>query len=548
MADLGHEETDKGLESLERRIKREYGKAAKEIAKKTRDYMSKFEDEDKKKLALVADGKMTEEDYKKWRLGKMATGKRWTDMQETLAEDWANAGKIAQNMIYDNVKDVYALNRNYAEYQIEHDTKMSTSFTLYNHEAVERLLKDNPKLLPNPGKKTEQAIREGKLKRWSQQKLQSVMTQSILQGDSISHIAERLTQELGEMSANAAVRTARTMTTSAEAAGRLDAYQEAKDMGIGLRQMWVATLDGRTRHEHRILDGQIREVGEPFEVDGEEIMYPGDDNAPGYLVYNCRCTTIAVVEGSDLDLYGLEGVERDNRLGDMSYEEWKGIKEEQQETPEFQVVQGEDISETWTRRADQFDFEIDDIIDAQGFNGTPMIVSQNEFNDAVKASNLLLERVYSADNDETLLVYQQSLYSGKWYVDCSVGGSAYGRGMYCVASYTGDENDSSILKGISRYAGSGRNMVETMTLSPKAKTITYDEIEEMLMDAPKEIVKKFKDDEGNYAAALGYDAITHCGGGKNRGYTVVLNRTALIIKEGALPQSQQEIREAYNYD
>ena len=36
-----------------------------------------------------------------------------------------------------------------------------------------------------------------------------------------------------------------------------------------------------------MLDGQKAEMGKPFKVDGEEIMFPGDTSAPGYLVYNC---------------------------------------------------------------------------------------------------------------------------------------------------------------------------------------------------------------------------------------------------------------------
>jgi hypothetical protein len=58
-------------------------------------------------------------------------------------------------------------------------------------------------------------------------------------------------------------------------------------MGIEMQQTWVATLDGRTRHEHRMLDGQTVPIGEPFEVDGYKIRYPGDPTAEGFLIWNC---------------------------------------------------------------------------------------------------------------------------------------------------------------------------------------------------------------------------------------------------------------------
>lgn len=98
-------------------------------------------------------------------------------------------------------------------------------------------------------------------------------------------------------------------------------YQKAQNMGIQLQKEWRATLDGRTRHEHRLLDGQRVAVGEPFEVDGYKMTYPGDPDAPGYLVYNCRCTTVSAIQGLEY-----EDVRHYDKLGGMSYEEWKAQK------------------------------------------------------------------------------------------------------------------------------------------------------------------------------------------------------------------------------
>ena len=326
MADAGHVETDKMLEKLEKRIETEYRYAVWEMKKKASAYLKQFDKDDKKQKALVKQGLLSQSDYEKWRLSKIATGKHWTDMRDMLADDLANTNLIARKLIGEQLKDVYALNYNYGTYEIEHGSSIDTSFTLYDHATVERLLKDNPDILPQPGKTTTKAIAEGKVKKWSKRQLQSVMTQSILQGETIPQIAERLIRTVGEMEESAAIRNARTMTTAAESAGRVDSYKRAEAMGIKMKQVWLATLDGRTRHEHRQLDGQMREVGKPFEVDGEEIMYPGDLSAPGYLVYNCRCTLIAAVEGSDL-ANGIEGVERKSKLGSMNYDEWKYGKE-----------------------------------------------------------------------------------------------------------------------------------------------------------------------------------------------------------------------------
>lgn len=68
-----------------------------------------------------------------------------------------------------------------------------------------------------------------------------------------------------------------------------DARQAAKSKGADVVKQWDAALDGKTRDTHRKLDGQIREVDEPFEVDGKKAMFPGDFGDPAEDC-NCRCT------------------------------------------------------------------------------------------------------------------------------------------------------------------------------------------------------------------------------------------------------------------
>ena len=55
-------------------------------------------------------------------------------------------------------------------------------------------------------------------------------------------------------------------------------------------------LDIRTRHSHRQLDGERREVGEKF---SNGCRYPGDPQTPHAEVCNCRCTLVAAVDGVD---------------------------------------------------------------------------------------------------------------------------------------------------------------------------------------------------------------------------------------------------------
>lgn len=70
-----------------------------------------------------------------------------------------------------------------------------------------------------------------------------------------------------------------------------DSALEAKAHKAAVVNQWCAVLDGRTRDNHRKLDGQIREVGEPFEVNGKKAKHPGGFGDPAEDC-NCRCVLL----------------------------------------------------------------------------------------------------------------------------------------------------------------------------------------------------------------------------------------------------------------
>ena len=341
MPDKAHEQTDKELKRLEKQITKEYSQAAKEVEKKLTNYLEKFAKKDAEMQKKVASGQMSAEEYGKWRIGQMAMGERWKEMQKTLTEDLVNADKIAAGMINDSLPSVYANNFNYGTYEVEHGARINTSFTLYDHATVENLMKKDPKIIPQA------RVDIPKDELWNRRKLTSAVTQGILQGEDIRKIsgrlreavggsfytekdiknaykktAEQISKELERRNRNAAIRNARTYTTAAENKGRIDSYDRAEQMGIKVKKKWMATLDDRTRVEHRHLDGQVRDNDEPFETDGYEIMYPGDPSADPEMIYNCRCTLVAEIEG-----YQYQDERNDSKLGNMTYEEWKHAKD-----------------------------------------------------------------------------------------------------------------------------------------------------------------------------------------------------------------------------
>lgn len=87
---------------------------------------------------------------------------------------------------------------------------------------------------------------------------------------------------------NRAILIARTEGHRIYCQSNLDSAYEAKKQGAESVKQWDATLDERTRLEHREVDGQIRELDEPFDVGGEKMQATGLGGS-AKNVCNCRC-------------------------------------------------------------------------------------------------------------------------------------------------------------------------------------------------------------------------------------------------------------------
>lgn len=87
---------------------------------------------------------------------------------------------------------------------------------------------------------------------------------------------------------NRAVTIARTEGHRIQQESGIDACKEAKKKGADVVKQWDATLDGRTRPEHREADGQIRELDDDFDVGGQKLKAPGVGGS-AWNVCNCRC-------------------------------------------------------------------------------------------------------------------------------------------------------------------------------------------------------------------------------------------------------------------
>ena len=292
------------------------------------DQFSKRDEEMKALIGEVVNGKeWTEQDYKQWRLNQIGRGERMEALRDKLAERVTNANETAVAYTNDATPGIYSLNRNYAAYTIER-VAGNADFTLWDERTVKRLAVDQPDLMPYYPKK--RALKRGIDLEFGKKQITASITSSILQGKSIKGMADDLQKRITTMGRDSAIRTARTAVTGAQNAGRMDSYAAAEDMGIKLKKRWLATLDNRTRHAHAVLDGQTVAVDKPFTVDGYEISFPGDTSAPGYLVYNCRCTTIADVDAPKDPNPLRRAIDpvtgKSVMISDMTYAQWESWK------------------------------------------------------------------------------------------------------------------------------------------------------------------------------------------------------------------------------
>lgn len=127
------------------------------------------------------------------------------------------------------------------------------------------------------------------------------------QGESVDKLSARVERVLSatdtERWPNRATVVARTEVIGALNAGRHDAFNVVSEVtGETYEKMWITCLDRRTRDTHRKSDGQRVLVAQPFVVGGASLMHPGDPTGPAREVIQCRCTTILLKPGENIDL------------------------------------------------------------------------------------------------------------------------------------------------------------------------------------------------------------------------------------------------------
>ncbi|MDL2224671.1 phage head morphogenesis protein [Eubacteriales bacterium OttesenSCG-928-M02] len=122
------------------------------------------------------------------------------------------------------------------------------------------------------------------------QKMKDEIARGMAGGLSYAEIARNISSVTTE-SLNSAYRIARTEGGRVQSESRYAAARYAQEKGADIVNQWSAALDSRTRETHQHLDGEIREIDEPFESSGHKALYPRGFGAPAEDI-NCRCVLL----------------------------------------------------------------------------------------------------------------------------------------------------------------------------------------------------------------------------------------------------------------
>lgn len=246
-----------------RQLQRVYEQAKKDTERKISELSSRT---DLENLQSIVYQKQYQEAIKKQLEGVLddLQGKQFTTVADYLQESYHNGYiGVMYDLTQQGIPVIMPINQEQVVKALQTDSKISQG--LY--------------------------IRMGEDVQYLKRSIRAELSRGIAQGSSWNEIAGRIANGMNSPYRKALNRTiliARTEGHRIQQQSALDAQYRAKEKGADIVKQWDSTLDNKTRPHHRRLDGQIRELDEPFEVDGLKAPAPGQFGRAAEDC-NCRC-------------------------------------------------------------------------------------------------------------------------------------------------------------------------------------------------------------------------------------------------------------------
>lgn len=207
------------------------------------------------------------------------------------------------------------------------------------------------------------------------------------------------------------------------------------------------------------------------------------------------------------------------------------------------VVNGKDIANKFN--ADDYRSAVEQVAEAQGYKGKPRVVSQAEFDAAVKETGSIGYRTITpgkdvvTGKDQTSKQFADTLMYGdeKSFSLNGSGGQVYGGGLYVamnrnpVSGITPSGRDAHSAESDSKmYGWSGhKNATVSITYDPSSKIGDFNAVSDAFDGLSRSEKARFNYDVGAYAAAKGYDGLRSKDAGWGCDYVIMYNRTKLIM-------------------
>lgn len=270
--------------------------------------------------------------------------------QTKIAEALKTAGTDFKGVLDESVKETYKVNFDYGAKSLG-ELETGIDFGMINREAVAKAAISELALT---------AVEENTTAVIAAVK--KTITTAIVSGQSIDTMAARIRKDL-QNNANNAVRIARTETTRIMGEARDELLHQAQELGLHVVKVWIATSDDRTRESHAHINGEERELDQPF---SNGLMYPGDTSAgdPGETI-NCRCAMAAKTiptpeQARSMNVSIQSAVRQNDKQMQAEYDAWKAAKAlaknnvAQVRQPEFNFKNFNPMSKSEIKAQEQF--------------------------------------------------------------------------------------------------------------------------------------------------------------------------------------------------
>lgn len=324
---------DEQLEQIEDRLSALYANAAFEVNAEWMAFSKTFAENDAKMRTSMEAGRITDAEYELWRQKQILQTDLYKATVDKMTDTMVKTDIAAIAMVNGEMPLVVAESYNFVQalgwMEAEQAGLSVGTFQVYNADSVQALMRQETNLLKQ--------VNIPEDERWNSEKINQQIATSIMKGEPIDTVADRL-QQVTNMDRNAAIRNARTLMTAAENFGRMEAADDLHRKGIPVEEEWSAIHDERTRYTHTLLDGTRRNADGYF---GEGIIdtplrFPADPLGDPEEIYNCRCRASIVLKGidhsNDDELYEKFMLENDPKSWDAIQERRKADEEAFQKT------------------------------------------------------------------------------------------------------------------------------------------------------------------------------------------------------------------------